>query len=914
MLISATKRLLLTFSFLMLAVSALLAQVAVTGRVTDASGKALAGATVSEKNSRTSVNTDSDGRFRIPVSSPSAVLVVTYVGYLRQEMALGGKNSRDFVLAEDASELSQVTVTASRQPIRKLEATQSVEIINSRTLKAIKPEGIAEAITSVPGLYVNTSQGRRGAIVTRGFPDGGNPLGGLDYTAILLDGLPSFGTTGRLPEAGFGFDANVDRVEVVRGSAATLFGRASAAGAVNVISRTGGSTLGGTVKLTNYNNVFDEGRAQFNYRTDFNVNGPLTKDKNLRFNIGGWYMNDNGFKNTGYNDKGYQFRGNFDYLLKNDRGNIRVYFLAADYIFQNLTDIPADLSTMRAAGGYTPWQTLQNFKSLYDLNYTVYESGAGYPTRRVTTNGTDSIYRSIRSSMNDNSYGNNFHVGTNFNLHLGSGFYLEEKFRYQNLKSGTKYSFALPSFYRSNSMTRLLLDGDSKDRDIMNEFRLRKKIETGRSVHNLVLGNFFSTVRLTPVTYSFLHVMNPENASALAWAPLAPPFVNVPWSGSVAYPRGSITRQGIYDEQVVSIFGGDEIKFNDRFTLNLGARYDWVKIDMQENKRPYDSTMYRNVTHKDWSASIGFNYLVNEKSALYGSFNRAFRAPDYTAYTSLEFISRTNPTFLRAPGGINKNEVVINSELGYRTTIDDVTFDIAGFHTKINNRLASIFENGIVVSKPFGSNRIYGGEFSFTYMPSFIKGFIFRSNLTLQRAIFTEFKIPVARGGVIGNASTALNVNPAGNLYGNKLVPEANGNYSIDVAGNKLPGVPGRIFNMSASYLHKWFGLDYSFNHNGNRYADPTEILKYPDLNIVNAGAFVRVPLAKTKNEVRIGLQAKNLTSNQVVQNIAGLGASDLALGQYQATPQWVQGATSIWGQGYIQIPRRWLFYMEFNF
>jgi hypothetical protein len=51
-----------------------------------------------------------------------------------------------------------------------------------------------------------------------------------------------------------------------------------------------------------------------------------------------------------------------------------------------------------------------------------------------------------------------------------------------------------------------------------------------------------------------------------------------------------------------------------------------------------------------------------------------------------------------------------------------------------------------------------------------------------------------------------------------------------------------------------------------------------------------------------------------VVQNIAGLGASDLALGQYQATPQWVQGATSIWGQGYIQIPRRWLFYMEFNF
>lgn len=913
MLRSAFGRMFVMCSILLLTAFAAFAQVAVTGRVLDASGKGLSGASVSEKNTKTVVLTDNNGRFTIPVSSSSAVLRVTYVGYLSQDIPVAGRKELDVSLSEDASELSQITVTASRQPVRKLEATQAVEIIGSKALKAIKPEGLAEAVTNVPGLYVNTSQGRRGAIITRGFPDGGNPLGGLDYTAILLDGLPSFGTTGRLPEAGFGFDANVDRIEVVRGSAATLFGRASAAGAINVISRMGGTKLGGTVKLTNYNNVFDEGRAQFNYRTDFNINGPLGKNQNLRFNLGGWYLNDNGFKNTGFNDKGYQLRGNFDYLLKNNRGNVRLYFLTADYVFQNLTDVPADLSTMRIATGFNNWQTLQNFKSLYDLSYTVYESGAGYPTRRVTTNGSDSIFRSIRNSMNDNSYGKNFHVGLNWNLHLGNGFYFENKARYQNLKSGTKYSFALPSFYRNNSMTRLLLDGDANDRDIMNELRLRKEIKGAKATHNLVFGNFFSTVKLQPTTYSFLHVMDVSDPANLKWAPLAPPFVNVPWSGSLAYPRGSITRRGVYDEQVVSLFFGDEMRFNDRLTVNAGVRYDWVKIDMQETKRPYDSTMVRNVKHSDWSASLGFNYLTGERSALYGSINRAFRAPDYTAYTSLEFVSRTNPVFLRAPNGINKNEVITNTELGYRTTMGDWSLDVAGFHTKINNRLASVFENGIVVSKPFGSNRIYGAEFSATYMPEFIRGLVVRSNLTLQRAVFTEFKVPVGRGGVLGNASTALNVNPAGNLYGNVLVAEANGNYSIDVAGNRLPGVPSTIFNLSASYTHKWFGLDYSFNHNGKRYADPTEIIRYPDLNFVNAGAYVRVPV-RSGTEVRVGLQAKNLMNSAVIQNVAGLNASDLALGQFQATPTWVTGTSGILGQGYAQIPRRMLFYIEVNF
>ncbi len=361
-------------------------------------------------------------------------------------------------------------MTAGRKPTRKIETTTAVEIINAKQLKIIKPEGISEAITAAPGIYVNQSQGRRGSIVTRGFPDGGNPLGGLDYTAILIDGLPAFGSTGRIPEAGFGFDVNVDRVEVVRGSAATLFGRASAAGAINVISKIGGNTLGGSVRVTNYNNVFTEGAGNFNYRVDYNLNGPITKDKTLRFNIGVWMLDDKGFKNTGFKDKGYQLRGNLDYTLPDNFGKLNFYFLNSNYVFQNLTDVPTDFNTMKTTGNWKNYQTMQNFEDFYNVRFTVYESGSApnaFPTRRV--NGVDSISRTVRKVMDDNSYGKATHFGLTADLNFGDGFGFENRFRYQEIVSGTKYSFALPSFYKNNTLLRLLLDGDSRDNDVINE-------------------------------------------------------------------------------------------------------------------------------------------------------------------------------------------------------------------------------------------------------------------------------------------------------------------------------------------------------------------------------------------------------------------------------------------------------------
>ena len=887
------------------------AQITVTGKIVNKENKeAIEGASILEKGTQNGISTDASGNFTIKVKSSNAILVFRYVGMKSVERKASDK--MDIEMNVDNSTLSDIVVSATLQPVRKLETTTAIDIVNSKTLRMIKPESVAEAIQAVPGIYINNSQGRRAGIVTRGFPEG-NPLGGLDYTTMLIDGMPILATTGRLPESSFGFDLNVDRVEVVRGSAATLFGRSAAAGAINMITKVGGDKIGGTVRFTNYNNLFKDGAGQrptafgtaFNNRIDFNINGPLTKDKKLRFNLGGWTLKDNGTRQTNLFDKGYQIRGNLDYILPKNKGKIQATFMNNNYIFQNLTDMPADVSSMKVAGNWSPTSTIQNWDPFYNIRFTVYETGFPTPVaRRVLNAKGDSVSINIGNGLRDRgNFNSNTQFGFSGTFNLGNGFVIEERFRTQKITAATKYSFGGTNFFQNTNQFRLYFDGDSDNEDAMNEIRLKKQIIGNNATHNFTLGTYLSSITLLPTTYSFTHFLNVADPKNLRFAvPLA------------AFPRGAITRNGDYTEKASSIFFGDEMKFNNKLTVNAGIRYDMLQIDMKENKKPYDSTIKRSAKHSDWSASIGANYLLNDKSAIYGSFQRAFKAPDYASYTSLEFVSYTNRTLLRLPQGLSKNEIITNSEFGIRSGFGDASIDVAYFNTFIENRVASIFEDGLLVSKPLGSNKISGLEISATYNPTSIKGLSFRSNFTLQNAQFAQFSLPIGNGGIIGNPPGALNVNPNGNLYGNKLIDKGGGKWEVDLKNKHLPGVPRTLWNTSMVYSAKYFGFDAMMRVTGKRFVDPTEILEYPALTIINFGAYSRLPL-QDKREVRLGIQAMNLFNRNDLQNVTGLSASEIVLGQKQITPSFVTATNvPIWASGYTQSPRRWLVYLTIDF
>jgi iron complex outermembrane receptor protein len=79
------------FIFLLSASAAMAQNFSVIGKVTDAAGKSLEGTTVAEKGKKVSTVTTSDGTLQLNVSSSNAKLVISFVGYEEQEIALNNQ-------------------------------------------------------------------------------------------------------------------------------------------------------------------------------------------------------------------------------------------------------------------------------------------------------------------------------------------------------------------------------------------------------------------------------------------------------------------------------------------------------------------------------------------------------------------------------------------------------------------------------------------------------------------------------------------------------------------------------------------------------------------------------------------------------------------------------------------------------
>lgn len=103
------ERLMLSLLCLLMPLSLLAQDIKVQGVVKDQTGEAVIGATVMQKGTSNGTVTDFDGNFSLTVPS-KATLVVSYIGYAMQEVAVNGKTNIDVTLKEDSQTLSEVVV------------------------------------------------------------------------------------------------------------------------------------------------------------------------------------------------------------------------------------------------------------------------------------------------------------------------------------------------------------------------------------------------------------------------------------------------------------------------------------------------------------------------------------------------------------------------------------------------------------------------------------------------------------------------------------------------------------------------------------------------------------------------------------------------------------------------------------
>jgi outer membrane receptor protein involved in Fe transport len=887
----------------------------ISGKVTSLDGKLLNGVSVRVKNSATGTITNEEGFYKISVpENTNARVVFSMVGYRTLEKTIGTFNELNVSLEDDISELSQVVVTATTQPVRKLETVTAVEVIDAKQLARASAVNIADAIKFVPGVFVHTGAGRtRSAIWVRGFPDNGS--NGLVYTSLLFDGLRTFASPEMVPDAAFRMDMNVEKIEVVRGAAATLYGRGAAAGAINVISKTGGTEHGGGIRLTGANNNMRQ--------LDFNINGPMNESKTLRYNVGGMYLTDNGFRNNLYPDEGGQIRTNFDYIGEN--GNtIRLSAGLVSMNIQNQIDIPYAANDLtKPFGNYTTRDiALPRENALVGRTFPV-----TYPDGTKETIDID-------KAAKEGNLSRGFNIGLKFNFNLGEGFSLSNNGRFQDMLVGTQFDFPLTQYYGSGVQNRAFFAGGTPDQgsrgfDYINEIRLQKQLELGNSVHNLTAGYYYSSVKVRAVALGVLYGIS---ASDDVSRRTVGGFNGVP---NLFLP--SIFRNGTYIETVNSYFIGDEMKFNDRLTINVGLRTDAIDMDLTEDRYAYQRNAKRQVQHNGTSFSVGFNYLLNENTALYGNFMSAYRAPDYSAYTTVELAYRRltdpsdtrtllNPTVAAFPKDatgqpdftqittkdelgrtmytkpyIDKNEQINSMEVGYRTTWGDLSFDGGLFLNNLSNRLVSTFVGATAVSVPAGDNRIYGGEFSLTYTPQRLKGLYLRTSLTQQKTEYTALTQAVVVSSVGGVALTRTVVT---NGVETKVPnPESR---TVNLAGNRVASVPSTIWNISAGYDGKYFGLNVNNNFIAGRPVDAYNTLDYPTISLMDANFFVKL----LKNTLKLKMSAFNLLNETSASSVVSAQTDDTF---YQANLNNNAGNFK-YVRGVPFLPQRFMFSAEISF
>ncbi len=141
-------------------------------------------------------------------------------------------------LADDTPPSREIVVTATRIPTPVLDIPAGVSVIDRQTIEERGYTTLTEALSAVPGVHVSQSGGPGGnaSVFVRGTNS--------NAVLVLRDGMPLNDASDSSGAFNFGVDtlADVERIEVIRGPMAALYGSGAIGGVINLISRRGSRT------------------------------------------------------------------------------------------------------------------------------------------------------------------------------------------------------------------------------------------------------------------------------------------------------------------------------------------------------------------------------------------------------------------------------------------------------------------------------------------------------------------------------------------------------------------------------------------------------------------------------------------------------------------------------------------------
>jgi TonB-dependent starch-binding outer membrane protein SusC len=223
----------------------------VTGKITDETSSPLPGVNILEKGTTNGTVTDAEGAFTINVTDANAVLLVTYIGYTMEEIAVAGRSTIDVKMTPDVKSLSEVVVIGYGA-VRQRDLTGSVSSVKSTDLRMTPTPNLQQALQGrAAGVDVVQGGGNPGA-VPRIRIRGSNSISGNNDPLYVVDGFP---TTGGIESLNPG---DIESIEVLKDASATaIYGSRGANGVILITTRNGksGSTKIDFEHFTGFNYI-----------------------------------------------------------------------------------------------------------------------------------------------------------------------------------------------------------------------------------------------------------------------------------------------------------------------------------------------------------------------------------------------------------------------------------------------------------------------------------------------------------------------------------------------------------------------------------------------------------------------------------------------------------------------------------
>ena len=733
----------------------------IDGKVTDEKGAPIAGAQIGVQGTTAGAQTGTNGEYviaRVPVGAQT--VRARMVGFRPDSasvtIAPDQRATQDFTLQRNPLQLQTLVVTGTQTPRMNLDASVAVTSLTSQDIQRAVPRSTTEVLRYVPGFTRVESSGGE---VNQNYTVRG--ILGIEYVNFLEDGLPVFPTMHTYymnADNLFRFDENVERLEVVRGGASALFGSNTPGAMINLINKTGGDVFDGSLRAT--------GATQGLARFDLNANGPLGND--WRFNVGGFYRYDHGVRDPGFpGTRGGQIKGSITRLLNN--GYVRLSAKIIDDRNQFILDLPfTNADDPQYVPGFGDYGSFNSPEALNlrvptptgDLDLPLdnglrtqaqwYTADAGFDFADHWHLQNTAQYMQDHQEWNALVPSNALAASDYATAAKGQGGLglpagTTVQLFYTNLfdVTGTQHlPFSTPNgLVAPGELTHVAKPISAFQDQLQLRRTFGKHTGTfGVYFANYTQDNHWNITQILTDVGDQTHFLD---------AVVTPPGGGTPDTVTKNGFRNQMSSYTNGSGQVSLISGvlGAEIQLTDKLRADVGVRGEYDKyVQIAEQKSTFDldgdpTTTFDNETFgngsfrhfsrgiKDWSTSIGLNYVLRPNLSLYASGARGYKMPELDGFLNATAQQQVD---------LAKSREVQSVEGGVKGFVGPIGFTVGGFWTKLKN----IVSQGLVVDSvtggsswiivPSPQNKSYGAELELVVNP--VPGFQLFGAATILKA------------------------------------------------------------------------------------------------------------------------------------------------------------------------------------